>query len=222
MRSIVQRATSMPGGAAENRQHARFDQQLRDRAACGSRQSTGESPSRSSAPAARARSRLAMLAQAMSSTSAVTPSSRRSGVRASPWMELCPRAAVLHQQRLRLETRHRLVAHALLQRRLDVVDDLRDTERSAPSWPGRANAGLQPREAVDPVAAPILELLPARLQEPAQRDWNKDLRRRPRASCRSKSFGATPTIVSDWPLTMIVSLRTLGSAPKRDCHQYHN
>ena len=33
-----------------------------------------------------------------------------------------------------------------------------------------------------------------------------------------KPRGATPTIVSDWPLTMMVSFRTFGSAPNRDNH----
>ena len=32
-----------------------------------------------------------------------------------------------------------------------------------------------------------------------------------------KSRGATPTIVSDCPLTMSESFNTFGSAPKRDC-----
>jgi hypothetical protein len=43
-------------------------------------------------PAPRASSRLAMFAQAMSSTVPVIPMRRRMGVRASPCIELCPRA----------------------------------------------------------------------------------------------------------------------------------
>ena len=68
-----------------------------------------------------------------------------------------PRRPASSDDRLRLEPRHRLLAHALLQRRLDVVDD-----RPVDAVDRRArlldrHARLQPREQVDPVAAPVLE-----------------------------------------------------------------
>jgi hypothetical protein len=64
-----------------------------------------------------------MLAQAMSSTNAVTPSNRRSGVFASSGTELWPRPPGASEIGLRAKTRHRLAADVLLQRRFEHIDD---------------------------------------------------------------------------------------------------
>ena len=119
--SSVQRDTSRPR-AAPSRQHERLDQQLpiscERLAPIDSR--TAISPAR---PAPRTSSRLAMFAQAISSTTPVTPKSRMSGVVASAGIELCPLEPGASVIFFAWKPRHRLLAHALLQRGFDVVDD---------------------------------------------------------------------------------------------------
>ena len=89
----------------------------------------------------------------------VTPSSRMSGAVASRETLLCPRLPGSSDDRLRPEPRHRLLAHALLQRRFDVVDDrvIRRVHRRARLLD--RDAGLQAREQVRPVAAAVVEAL---------------------------------------------------------------
>jgi hypothetical protein len=86
-----------------------------------------------------------MFAQAMRRTIPVVAKRRTSGVRASPWTELCPLApssTVSVQRAPRLLDRH---------------------------------AGLEPAEDVRPVAAPVLEAVEARLHLAAHRDRDEDL-----------------------------------------------
>ena len=64
-----------------------------------------------------------MLAHAMSSTIAVTPNKQRDGRRGFGGDPALAVRARLDNDRLRLEARHRLLAHVLLERHLDLVDD---------------------------------------------------------------------------------------------------
>jgi hypothetical protein len=67
----------------------------------------------------RASSRLAILAQAISSRNAVKPSDRRSGVFASSVTELWPLPSGASSG-LRAKTRHRLRAQVIMQLRFDI------------------------------------------------------------------------------------------------------
>ena len=89
--------------------------------------------------AARASSRLAMLAQAMSSTMPVTAKSSVSGSRDAVIAELWPLRPSLSVMTCGAESCRGLGAHAFDPRRLDVVDDrvIRGVDRRgapAPSW----------------------------------------------------------------------------------------
>ena len=107
--SSVHRATSRPAEAAEHREQAATRSAAARRAASGWRRSRGAPPSRRRAPAARASSRLAMLAQAMSSTSAGDAEQQdRAACAPRRGRELWPRAPGLDAELLGLEPRHRL------------------------------------------------------------------------------------------------------------------
>ncbi len=112
--------------------------------------------------AERASSRLAMLAQAISSTSPVTPSSRSSGVFASARTELWPMPPGSTTIGLALNLAMRRVAHALLQRRLDVVEDRAILRVQRLARRLDLDAGPQPREEIGPVAGAIAPRVPAR------------------------------------------------------------
>ena len=88
-----------------------------------------------------------------------------------------PAPAFLHLDALGLEPGHRLVAHALLERSLHVVHDLpvRHVDRCLRLI--ERDAWLQARESVDPVGASIVEVLKPRLQDAAQGDGHEYLRR---------------------------------------------
>ena len=168
--------------------------------------------------AARASSRLATFTQAMSSTSAVTASSSVSGGRRVRRETALAARPGIETDTPRLELRHHLIAHALLERHLDLVEDgaIGRVDRGARLFHG--DAWLQTCEQVDPVSAPILGWA-ARIgrQPPAHRDRHEDLRLQPDASCRSNPCGATPTMVMGCPLTTIVSSRTSGRPPSWLC-----
>ena len=79
-------------------------------------------------------------------------------------------------QRLRAEPLHRLLAHALLQRRLDIVDDVavRHAHRRLRLF--ERDARFEPREQIGPIAPAIVEAFPARRHEGAQCDRHVQLR----------------------------------------------
>ena len=96
-----------------------------------------------------------------------------------------PARAGLQRQRLLPEPRHRLVAHALLQRRLDVVDD-------RPVGAVQGDAGLvdrdarrEPGEEIGPIRTPVLEawVQPRRIHLGTHRDGHED--RGLHAQCRA-------------------------------------
>jgi hypothetical protein len=88
-------------------------------------------------------------------------------------------APLLDRDALDLELRHRLVAHPLLERRLDLGQDraVDGVQRRLRLLHG--HVGLQAREEVGPVAAPVLEAVEARGHEPAHRDRHEDVRAGP-------------------------------------------
>ena len=139
---------------------------------------TAISPARA---AARASSRLAMLAQAISSTTPVTPSSsveRRSRLAAIVALPAAPGSTA---DGLALKRAIVCSLMSCLQRRLDVVEDRRDTARSSAARAcSIVDARLQPREQVDPVAAAVVEPVRSRAaQLLAHRDRHEDLRLAP-------------------------------------------
>ncbi|HEY7284130.1 MAG TPA: hypothetical protein VH497_01715 [Vicinamibacterales bacterium] len=89
-----------------------------------------------------------------------------------------PACARLHAQRLRLELRHPLVAHAALERHFDVVDDVVIRRGEGRSRLVDRDAGLQAAEYIRPVRATVLEVL-ERLREAAHRDRREDRRLQP-------------------------------------------
>ena len=167
--------------------------------------------------AARASSRLAMFAQAMSRTRPVTASSSSSGTLRFAVDRGLTAGAGLEQHLPRLEPRHRLIAHAALQRRFDVVDDgaIRHVQLRPRLLDGGARP--QPREQVGPVAAAVVELVEARdSSAPRSVIGTKTCGLAP-SVVPSKPSGATPTMVRCWPLTISVSPTTPGIAvePRR-------
>jgi len=163
--------------------------------------------------AARARSRLAMLAHAINNTTIVVENSRISGRADLAKQPALSSPALLDDDLLRLELRQRPVAQASLERRFHVVED-----GAIGCVDGRAglldrNAGPEPREEVHPVAAPVVEGVVAVRHQAAHGDRTNTCGRDPRVVPR-KPRGATPTIVIGWPLTRSVWLRTAGLAPR--------
>ena len=135
--------------------------------------------------APRASSRLAMLAQAISSTKPVTASSRvRAGCARRRVEAALAAGAGLDGDPLGLEAGQRRRAHALLQAGLDVVDDRAVGHVDGGLGLLDRRARLQPGEDVGPVVAPVVEALPARDEALAHRERHEDLRQRGRAWCR--------------------------------------
>ena len=111
------------GDAAEHREQQRLGQELADEVPRGSRRSTSRTAISPARAAERASSRLAMFAQAISRTKPVTPSSMQSGVLASSARGALARDRPASTSISLLRNRSWSLAHALLQRRFDVVDD---------------------------------------------------------------------------------------------------
>ena len=92
--------------------------------------------------------------------------------------------AALGRDLLRLEPRHRLVAHALLQRRFDVVDDRVIGAVDGDGGLLDRNARLQAPEKVGPVLAAVLESVESRLTSGRASSAARRCRRHCRAWCR--------------------------------------
>ena len=107
--------------------------------------------------AERASSRFAMFAQAMTSTSAVTPKSSVSGACASPPRRALPSSPGIEHQLAFAEPGLRRLAHPPLQGQLDVCEDrpIGHVQRGRRLFHG--HTGLEAGEQVDPVASPVVE-----------------------------------------------------------------
>ena len=117
-------ATSSPRGAAEHSQQARLGQQLARPAAAGWRRWPAARPSRRDRAAAAGQQQVRdVRARDEQDESPSRRAAAISGPFASRRHRGLPVRSRLEQDRLRPEPRHRLLAHPLLQRRLDVVDD---------------------------------------------------------------------------------------------------
>ena len=157
-----------------------------------------------------------MFAQAMTSTSAVTPSSRLSGVRASPRTLLCP--CFPDSTRIGFARNFAIVwslmpfcSGASTSLTIAWYCALSDARACSIETPGRRRAKRYAQYVW-------------RRESPFQPDWSTSFIVTGTKTAGlipsvvpSNPRGATPTMVIGWPLTIIVWFRTAGFSPNRFC-----